>query len=538
MTSYHKIAVVANDHLIAVAPAEDFYLDSIKMELLPVRRNKNGMLLSMAVHAVALAVMIWRPPLFAYPVIIENKIADKSELSTSVLTAPVLPKLNPAGRENSKPGTNGRGEPAQAPHIQPKRDFAGPQEIISALPNAVNHIQSILRPDLPKPANLKFPLQLNTMMLSRSSAVPLLAPQKTPASPAPITDRSLVIETKSAPNKITNTTRQLSARRAEALPPPSLPTKDRAKELNALAAMNSNSQQTVLVVNAVSVPPDASDRIPDGQLAGSFTVGPSPAPGSSETKPEGSGKTQLLTIEPHPEAHAALPLAATGAGTDPTKRSSGTAGEKNSNSAVGGGNSVHDGSSSAVLGTLTNNAPAAGKGAGGSAGISISGGVPDRNRGTNNSAIPSSRSYGLTVISGGSSGGASRDVGFFNRTETVFSVVIPMSDAGGGPDWPMQYALLNREQRAGGLPSPPLATKKVAARMSRQQLPFDNSPLFVAAVIDENGKLTNLRALRFGDARSPYAISALNQWEFLPAQLEGRPVACKILIGITIIALE
>lgn len=74
--------------------------------------------------------------------------------------------------------------------------------------------------------------------------------------------------------------------------------------------------------------------------------------------------------------------------------------------------------------------------------------------------------------------------------------------------------------------------------MSRQQLPFDNSPLFVAAVIDENGKLTNLRALRFGDARSPYAISALNQWEFLPAQLEGRPVACKILIGITIIALE
>ena len=77
------------------------------------------------------------------------------------------------------------------------------------------------------------------------------------------------------------------------------------------------------------------------------------------------------------------------------------------------------------------------------------------------------RSYGITIISGGSSGGAGRDMGVFDRSETVFSVAIPMGDAGGGPDWPMQYAMLNHGQSGAGLLVPPFAQKKVAATMAR-----------------------------------------------------------------------
>jgi hypothetical protein len=143
------------------------------------------------------------------------------------------------------------------------------------------------------------------------------------------------------------------------------------------------------------------------------------------------------------------------------------------------------------------------------------------------------RSYGITIISGGSSGGAGRDMGVFDRSETVFSVAIPMGDAGGGADWPMQYAMLNHAQSGAGLLVPPFAEKKVAATMARVQLVGEQGPVFVSGVIDETGKLQSLRTIR-QDARSQPAIRALQQWQFLPAQLDGRPVASKVLIGVTV----
>jgi len=60
---------------------------------------------------------------------------------------------------------------------------------------------------------------------------------------------------------------------------------------------------------------------------------------------------------------------------------------------------------------------------------------------------------------------------------------------------------------------------------------------FVSAVIDETGKLQSLRTIR-QDARSQPAIRALQQWQFLPAQLDGQPVASKVLIGVIVRAEE
>jgi Gram-negative bacterial TonB protein C-terminal len=149
-----------------------------------------------------------------------------------------------------------------------------------------------------------------------------------------------------------------------------------------------------------------------------------------------------------------------------------------------------------------------------------------------------SRSYGITIISGGSSGGAGRDMGVFDRSETVFSVAIPMADSGGGMDWPMQYAMLNHAQPGVGLLVPPFAQKKVAASMARIQIAGEQGPVFISGVIDETGRLQALRSIRAQDVRSQPAIQALQQWQFLPAQLDGRPVASKVLIGVIVRAEE
>jgi hypothetical protein len=105
------------------------------------------------------------------------------------------------------------------------------------------------------------------------------------------------------------------------------------------------------------------------------------------------------------------------------------------------------------------------------------------------------------IISGGSSGGASRDVGVFGRNETVYSVSIPMGDAGGGPDWTMQYALLTPEQNGNGLPVPPLARKKSVATMSSSALSMQTEPVLITAIIDEQGRLQAMKSVRAQDGR-------------------------------------
>jgi hypothetical protein len=46
--------------------------------------------------------------------------------------------------------------------------------------------------------------------------------------------------------------------------------------------------------------------------------------------------------------------------------------------------------------------------------------------------------------------------------------------------------------------------------------------------------VSHQQTIRAQDARSPPAIQALQQWQFLPAQLDGRRVASKVLIGVTV----
>jgi len=172
-------------------------------------------------------------------------------------------------------------------------------------------------------------------------------------------------------------------------------------------------------------------------------------------------------------------------------------------------------------------------------GISIAGGTTARSGGAAvTTGALSRRPYGITIISGGTSGGASRDLGVFSRDETVYTVYIPMSDAGGGPDWPIEYALADSTLAGNGLLTPPLAIKKFQASVPKADLSANSGPVFVTGIIDDNGKLQGLRAIRVFGARAESALKALAKWEFLPAQLDGKSVASRVLIGVSVVPTE
>jgi hypothetical protein len=102
----------------------------------------------------------------------------------------------------------------------------------------------------------------------------------------------------------------------------------------------------------------------------------------------------------------------------------------------------------------------------------------------------------------------------------------------------MQYALVNPASAGNSLPTPPFALKKVRAIAPRTDISANSKRVFVTGIIDERGMPRDLRAISAPDVRAQAAVAALSQWEFLPAQLDGKPVASKVLIGVNVIPPE
>ncbi|HEX3154186.1 MAG TPA: hypothetical protein VHV32_06145, partial [Candidatus Angelobacter sp.] len=456
------------------APALRKVVKPPALKLLPRRTYTKSMLLSAAFHAAAILALIWLPTLFPGPVIMDAYHRKNPAVASAYepLILPLLPKLlasasGSSGQAKAAPPTPSSPAPDTA---SLKRDYAGRQEIISDFPNAVNRVQTIRRPDLVSLPELKFPLRLQSVVILPAAAAPKFNLRRIEVQ-IPIAEPTVEMpKLVSVPQPLPTTPGQTVPSNAAVQP----------KSMNSpIIDLQNNARKAVIVVNAVNVAPDLSVQIPDAQLSGSFVVGPSPgkaAPGKSST--EGNGRS----AESDPAksgASVSQPSKGSTAGSDSTgevgKNSSpaidaGSANTAKTETGLTSGNGAGSGTGPSVPGNgnagLSGRSPAKS----GTGGISISGGSSGRNGGIGSRSVPMSRTYGLTIISGGSSGGAGRDTGVFDRSETVFSVAIPMSDAGGGPDWPMQYSLKNHAQSGAGMLVPPFAQKKVAANMSRAQL--------------------------------------------------------------------
>jgi len=368
-------------------------------------------------------------------------------------------------------------------------------------------VLTIRRPDLVKAPKLKFPLRLPSMVIRPAPALRApVAPRLERPLPASQSEAMLgVLPNEPAPPKpkLSIDARSVSAapRRRDLEKPTNIP----EPNLQASSATTDPQAKSVVVINAVVVPPKPDLVIPDSELNSRFVLGPSSqATGSIE--PQTAGNI-AATRASNRGADFSDPNAASG-----VELHSRTGDRSGSNSKVAGGEN--------------NSLP----------GISISGGVTGRSgRSLTTSSTPRG-SYALTIISGGSSGGASRDLGTFARTDTVYTIYIPMNDAGGGPEWPMQYALVTPLPNASpsDFLTPPIVIKKVSATLPATYLTANPGLAFLTGVIEANGKLESLHAVRTTDAKAQAAIRSLAQWEFQPAQVMGTPVPCKILIGVNV----
>jgi hypothetical protein len=530
--------------MIAAAPAARKFIKPPALKMLPQGARTSCMVLSMVLHALLIVAFAWAPLLFPSPIIIDirnDKIALASEYEPLVM--PRLPQLEARASGSTKASAQGAG-PGSA-HVaapQPrKRDYAGPQEIVSEFPNAVNRVQTIRRPDLVAPPELKFPLRLQSMVILPAPAAPILVapPREQPKQTPSAVEVPIAEATVSQPLLVSTPKRILVARTEEVAPPSVAAPQSSTSNLAILAQPHAKPPKAVVVVNAVNVPPDPAASIPDAQLAGNFVIGPSVDSATEKSAAAGTGRSAEDAASNSGKLSSG-PSVEVGTGTGSGHVPGATAGSR-----ATAGTGATSGTGGAGIGVTSANGAGhgagnagIGRGSNGGSGISISGGVPGRNGAAITRVLPLRRSYGITIIAGGSSGGASRDTGVFDRNETVFSVAIPMADAGGGPDWPMQYALLKPAETSSALLVPPFVQKKVGATMARAEMGGDSGPVFVSGIIDENGTLQSLRTIRAQDSRSQPALHALQQWTFLPAQLDGNPVACKVLIGVTVIAAE
>lgn len=530
-----------------------------RLGLLSHPGHPRGIALSTVLHLIAMAAIIWLPRLFPFPTVLPMKATIKPDVADpEPLLIPALPRLEDRGA-GSRESAGRAKAPGSAPaklvaEPEPRKpDFTAPQEIVSVVPNAVNRVQTIRRPDLVAPPRMKFPIRLQSMVVLPSGPAPVLTPPppEPPKAPAPTPAASVEVPVL---KPVTPAPALVAVpKRASVIPAQSKPTPAVAPNLRVLAEAQTNLPKSVVVINAVNVAPDPGVAVPDAELAGNFVVGP-PSNASSTEKSSAAGAGHAAEGSPGSSAHggAAKPDSGSGTGSggghapgagggDHVEPGAGTGTGRGTAAGIGSGSAAGSGGKSGVGGGSgsgstpgpgsSNGSPGTGAGSGPSMGISISGGIPGRNGATVTRAVPQHRSYGMMIISGGNNGGASRDVGVFDRSETVYSVTVPVA---GGPDWTIQYAVLNRNQAGAGFLTPLFVEKKTTATMPKSDLAADSGPVFITGAIDESGKLHAMRPIRPQDPRSQYAIRALEQWEFLPAQMDGKPIACKVLIGVSI----
>jgi len=535
--------------MVAAAPVRSSQRSVPKFAFVQPLAPKTGLLWSALIHALAIAAtgLSWRShetsPRPREVIVIEipaNMLLTSARLpgiSFSGATGSPLPATKSGGMGRRSAKSADSSAVSATPATNPL--YAGPQEIVSTLPDATNNVQTIRRPDLIAPPKLKFPIRLQSMLSLPASPAPVLAPSPQPAKPAETGVESKAVPAIEKP--------VLPVPVAAEQPPSSEPEAAKDSATSTQPAATTGSAQTpaaasipqpqdtgtraVIILNAVAVPPDTPALVPDAEISGNFAVAPANITAAATTEaPEGSARGSG-TGSGEEKGSAAGEGTSQRSGRYPGNGSS--LGETRGTvvGGSGGTGSGRDGNGREAAGT-GGGAASKGPGSGGIPGISIAGG----NGGGRLPSRPRTRpGYGITIISGGRSGGAIRDLGTFGRNEVVYTVYIPMSDAGGGPDWPMQYAVADPVAAGNGLVSPPLTIKKVAAEGPSKTPLLPGNRIFLSGMITVSGQLRELRPLRPQENGSQIAMDALQQWQFTPAEVNGQAVEAKVLIGVTII---
>jgi hypothetical protein len=529
---------------------------------------------SVLLHQLALLVIVFS----SHYALVRNVEAVPPRLETAEPIGKVfyLPTLGGGSEGAGQQGGGSGSEPelSKGVRARSRRGFAypGQQPMVSDPPRATLGIQTILQPALINPPILRQFVPLPNIARPAEVAVaeppkpvikvlagelairpraekPIQAPKITlpiaAASQAPAMDASEPIVPRLLPAK------------------PVVPGPAQISEV----PVDRRGQTGLLVLNAVPPPPDVPKNVPRAEARSLFAVAPGDVtviadPGAGS---KGGGLPSMAAGTGTPADVAsgdALAEAATG-GSSKNSSGSGTGNGGKYGSAKGSGlnptgagaaeatgsgrGTTAGGGTGAGAGTTLGSGKGAGSatGSGGFPGITISGGRYGNGNGDpaglHAALTPHHQtSYAMTITSTASSGGGLPDFGIF-QNEKVYTVYVDMraNDEDRNPTWTLQYAILQPQavdpaQRIRGTPTPPIATLKQVPDYSAEVAAKCVHQLIVAsAILNVTGQLEQVTVKQSPDPRvNDPLIEALKNWTFQPAEIDGKPVALKILLGI------
>ena len=310
-------------------------------------------------------------------------------------------------------------------------------------------------------------------------------------------------------------------------PPPSIPAAESRARFGVSPAANASSAQ---------VTPGSKQR---GTTTGPATIG-------SQANAAAGNKVDEIVVGAGNGSGGSAPAGGggegTGVGTETGSGKGGTGTEGGHGTGNGAGLGTGPGAT-AGSGTGAGN----GRGSGGFAGITIQGGSGHYGTGIVSSKIqgstpaPPQTSYGMTISSLGNNGGGLADYGVFSD-EKVYTVYLDMRQTleDPAPAWTLLYAPLKGLIDAVPIEdvAPPFPSYKEMPKLSDELLRrYDGRQVVVYAVINTEGRFEQL-TVKDGptvEVNAPI-LHALRRWTFRPAQVGGKPVPLKTLLGITLAA--
>ena len=523
-----------------------------------------GLSFSVVLHGVAVLVivMISNSALMRPRSLVVTPLRAPNS-QESVLYLPVLGGGSEGGGQIGG-GSGEAGKMSSGLRAKSHRGFAypGPQPMVSNPPGATLGTQTILQPSLDKLPLLHRDLPLPNIL--RPGPPPVAPPAEKPlvvqAEKLAAPEQPIAAPKLTLPRATENSMPQMLAS-APVIPQKPVP---RAPEVSDVRG-DALNQKPLLVLNAVPPPPQIGAAIPRAEARSLFAIAPAEATiiadpaagakiGTDSSSTTGNGDRNDVSkgdalAEASAGGNAKSHTSGSGAGEggrrgsgvgtglNPTIVGSGTGRGTTSGSATGSGTLASLGS-----GAGAGSAP----GGGGFRGITIQGGQYGNNTANFHPSTPHHQSsYNMTIVSTAASGGGLPDLGVFEN-EKVYTVYLDMraNDSDPAPSWILQYSVLQPQANASdtsvsseavaGTPTPPYAMLKEVPGLRPDLIQKSVHNLIVAcAVMNTAGKLEHIsiRQTPDSDLIAPL-VEALSTWMFQPAQIDGKPVALKVLLGI------
>ncbi len=543
----------------------------------PVR----ALLCSLLLHTAAVAIILWIGPIDWWPAFRADEVTleEKIDPEKYVLTMPSLGQTASGSKAGAgESGGSAKQAGAKSPEVaaRPKSIagliFQGPQPIVSSPSKPDNFLQTIRMPDIPQPPRLTVPITSPNILKMAMSA-----PQRTvttnlldPKAPLMRPSRKIPVRTNASdiaePKLTVPVSGQSDTKVLSSMVTPATAKVTGPEVAHTAVPSTGQDDRNLLVINAVPAPPTPNATLPAGELSGAFSVSPDPASAANAGAPTNADAPGGTS----PSSDAGTAGAGSGKGTAGSGSDKGPVGGQGVGTGGGTGAATGAGPGTGIAGNgpaATGAGPGVGRGsgpgltAGRGAGKS---GDPNGTGGTGSGnpfpdvtiaggpahpantsvrpprTIPPRQTYGMTIVATSSTGGGLKDYGVF-KNEVVYTVYMDMNEADKvRQNWTLQYATITPPGQAppaaDAVLVPPFPIAKPVPELRPEITARNVGRMIVAAgVITKEGKFGSLRIVQ---SPNPLmiepALACLAKWTFEAAELNGEPIAVKVVVGIPI----